>query len=267
MEINKVYKGDLFDIVDDVVDDLSIDVGIFDPPYSISSTNTNVLDYKNSLSNNKNIKIFNEDWDKFDGIEHYITWSDSWLEKAFSKLKDDGSIFVFGSYHNIGLINYVLQKQGRMIINDIAWYKRNAIPNIACRRLQASYETILWAAKSKKYKFNYKTVKEKEYENDSIKKKDKQLRNVWDIPTKAERTYKHPSKKPVDLIERCLDIAGIEDGTVLDFFGGSGTTAVAAMKKNMNYVLIEKEEAYYDVCNKRIEDYKNEADKNQKEIA
>jgi len=141
-----------------------------------------------------------------------------------------------------------------MIINDLAWYKRNAVPNIACRRLQASYETILWVAKNKKYRFNYKEVKQARYEGDFIAKENKQLRNVWDIPTKAEKEYKHPSKKPVLLLERCIDVAGIENGTVLDFFAGSGTTAVAAMRKKMNYIAIEKEKEYYEVCLRRIED-------------
>tara|TARA_R110000851_G_C13085438_1_gene566289 strand:+ start:2327 stop:3109 length:783 start_codon:yes stop_codon:yes gene_type:complete len=259
MEKNKVYKADLFDILDNVVEDKSVDVGIFDPPYNISSTSTNVLTYEKSLANKKNFSLFNQDWDKFDSINHYINWSDSWISKAFSKLKDDGSMFIFGSYHNIGLINYVLQKQERMIINDIAWYKRNAVPNLACRRLQASYETILWVAKDKKYRFNYKDVKALGYEGDFIAKEGKQLRNVWDIPTKAEKQYKHPSKKPVVLLERCLDVAGVENGLVLDFFAGSGTSGVAAMRKNMNYILIEREENYYEVCLQRIKD---EEDKN-----
>jgi DNA modification methylase len=257
MELNKVYTADLFDIVDEVVPDKSIDVGIFDPPYNISSHSTSTINWRGkdseSLANSKNIKMINEEWDKFDSIEQYIDWSDAWIEKAFSKLKDDGSMFIFGSYHNIGLINYILQKQGRMIINDIAWYKRNAVPNIACRRLQASYETILWVAKDKKYRFNYQQVKQASYEGDSIKKQDKQLRNVWDIPTKAEKEFKHPSKKPVAVIERCLDMAGVEGGVVLDFFGGSGTTAAAALRSQMKYILIEKEKEYVEMCNRRIE--------------
>lgn len=254
MELNKVYHGDLFDIIDKFVDDKSIDVGVFDPPYNISSTTTDVLVYEKSLGKKKGITGFNQEWDKFDSIDSYIAWADNWIDLAFKKLKDDGSIFIFGSYHNIGLINYVLQKQERMIINDIAWYKRNAVPNIACRRLQASYETILWVAKDKKYRFNYKDVKEALYEGDSIKKENKQLRNVWDIPTKAEKLYKHPSKKPVKLIERCLDVAGIDHGVVMDFFAGSGTTAVASINKKMNYVLCEKQGEYIEVCNRRIFD-------------
>lgn len=267
MEVNKIYNADLFDVIDTVVDDESIDVGIFDPPYNISSKSTDAINWvskkekegkkKQSIASEKKIKLINEEWDKFDSIGQYIAWSDMWINKAFEKLKDDGSMFIFGSYHNIGLINYILQKQERMIINDIAWYKRNAVPNIACRRLQASYETILWVAKDKKYRFNYKEVREKEYEGDFIKKPNKQLRNVWDIPTKAEKEYKHPSKKPIALIKRCLDVSGIEGGNVLDFFGGSGTTAVAAMEKNMNYILIEKEKEYIEVIERRISDYKN----------
>tara|TARA_A100001515_G_scaffold135873_1_gene127085 strand:- start:115 stop:906 length:792 start_codon:yes stop_codon:yes gene_type:complete len=256
MQVNKLHFGDAIKEMESKLDDKSVDIAIIDPPYNISSASTDVLDYKKSLAKSKNYKLFNEEWDKFDSIDHYITWTDQWLDVLFRKLKDDGSLFVFGSYHNIGLVNYVLQKQNRMIINDICWYKRNAVPNIACRRLQASYETILWVAKDKKYRFNYKDVKSKYYDGDSIKKKDKQLRNVWDIPTKAERLYKHPSKKPVKVYERCIDVAGLKDGVLLDCFAGSGTAALAAMNKNMNYVLIENSEEYCNLIERRIQDYK-----------
>ena len=105
MELNKVYNADLFDIIDDVVEDKSIDLGIFDPPYNISSTTTDVLKYEKSLGQKKGIVGFNEEWDKFDSIEQYITWTDLWLQKAFSKLKDDGSLSWAMLRKNIRYIN------------------------------------------------------------------------------------------------------------------------------------------------------------------
>ena len=253
-ELDKIYNLDTLDSMGEIVDDKSIDLIICDPPYNISSTSSNVLDYRSTRSK-KNFSLFNEQWDSFDSIEHYIGWTDKWIDLCFNKLKDDGSMFIFGSYHNIGLVNYVLQKQKRMIINDICWYKRNAVPNIACRRLQASYETLLWVAKDKKYRFNYKQVKELAYDGDSIKKENKQLRNVWDIPTKAEKRYKHPSKKPLAVYERCIDMAGIQGGVLLDCFGGSGTGAIAAIEKDMNYIIFEREEEYCDIIHQRIKDF------------
>jgi len=258
MQLNKIYNGDAVCILDEQVADKSIDIAIIDPPYNISASSTKVLAYKDGLAEKKNFSLFNEDWDSFDSIEQYIQWTDSWLNKVFEKLKDDGSVFIFGSYHNIGLVNYVLQKQGRMIINDICWFKRNAVPNLACRRLQASYETILWVAKDKKYRFNYKDVKAAAYDGDSIKKEGKQLRNVWDIPTKAEKRYKHPAKKPVSVYQRCIDVAGLKGGVLLDCFAGSGTAAVAAISKDMEYIVVEKDENYCEIIDRRINDYLEE---------
>jgi site-specific DNA-methyltransferase (adenine-specific) len=150
-----------------------------------------------------------------------------------------------------------------MIINDICWYKRNAVPNIACRRLTASYESIIWVAKNKKYTFNYKDMKMGEFPNDKIKSPDKQMRNVWDIPTAGNESFKiefngeiikHPTQKPTEVYKRCI-MSGIlksPDSVVLDLFGGSGTMGVSAAKLGYKSILIEREEKYIELMKERF---------------
>ena len=225
----------------------SIDLIIADPPYKLEMPEKTGVD---DLLSAKGIKLVNESWDKF-GLTDYIEFSDKWIGEAMRLLKPHGSIFIFGSYHNIGLVNYVLQKRGTMMINDIAWYKRNAVPNLACRRLQASYESIIWAANSKKYNFNYERMKN--YPSDGIHKEGKQMRNVWDIPTNGAESVAHPTQKPIALYQRIIDVACVEGGVVLDPFGGSGTLGVAASRKGYDSIMIEREPKYVEVIRARLD--------------
>lgn len=224
----------------------SVDLIIADPPYKLEMPDKTGVD---DLLKKKKIKLVNEDWDKF-GLEEYISFSEEWITAAMLLLKPTGSIFIFGSYHNIGLVNYVLQKNGIMIINDIAWYKRNAVPNLACRRLQASYESILWAANSKKYNFNYERMKA--YPTDKIHNAGKQMRNVWDIPTDSRESVPHPTQKPVAVYERIINMACVPGGVVLDPFGGSGTCGIAASRQGFDSIMIERSPEYIKVIQDRI---------------
>jgi site-specific DNA-methyltransferase (adenine-specific) len=225
----------------------SIDLIIADPPYKLEMPETTGVD---NLLKKKKIKLVNENWDKF-SLNGYVDFTSDWIEAAMPLLKPHGSIFIFGSYHNIGLVNYVLQSKKIMIINDIAWFKRNAVPNLACRRLTASYENILWAAKTKKYNFNYEVMKD--YPNDVIHKRGKQMRNVWDIPTNSAESVAHPTQKPVALYKRIIDVACVEGGMVLDPFGGSGTLAIAASAKGRDSILIERDPKYFQVIQDRVQ--------------
>lgn len=230
-----------------IIPEGSIDLIIADPPYKLEMPDKTGVD---DLLSGKKIKLVNEDWDKFT-LDGYIDFTINWIDVAMKLLKPHGSIFIFGSYHNIGLVNYVLQSKKIMIINDIAWFKRNAVPNLACRRLTASYESILWAAKTKKYNFNYETMKD--YPDDIIHKRGKQMRNVWDIPTNSAESVPHPTQKPVALYKRIIDVACVEDGVVLDPFGGSGTLAIAASAKDRDSILIERDPKYFQVIQDRVQ--------------
>lgn len=237
--------GDCIEVMQSM-ESQSIDLIIADPPYKLEMPERTGVD---ALLDKKKIKLVNEEWDKY-SLDGYIDFSEKWINEAMRLLKPHGSIFIFGSYHNIGLVNYVLQKNKIMMINDIAWYKRNAVPNLACRRLQASYESIIWAAPSKKYNFNYARMKE--YPDDAIHRNGKQMRNVWDIPTNSAESVPHPTQKPIALYQRIIDMACVDGGVVLDPFGGSGTLAIAASRKGHDSILIERSPQYIDVIEERI---------------
>jgi DNA modification methylase len=240
-----LIQGDCVEVMRSM-DPASFDLIIADPPYKLEMPAKTGVD---DLLAAKGIKLVNEEWDKF-GLEDYIMFCDDWIEAAMRLLKPHGSIFIFGSYHNIGLVNYVLQRQKLMIINDIAWFKRNAVPNLACRRLTASYETILWAANSKKYNFNYADMKE--HPSDLIHKSGKQMRNVWDIPTNGAESVAHPTQKPVALYQRIIACACVPGGRILDPFGGSGTLGVAASRSGFDSVMIERSTDYNGVIADRL---------------
>jgi site-specific DNA-methyltransferase (adenine-specific) len=250
MERNKVYTEDCLDFLSKMKDK-STQLIIVDPPYKLEMPEKSGVD---DLMKLKGMSRVNEDWDKF-GLDEYIEWCEKWILESFRVLDDNGSMFIFGSYHNIGLINYILQKNKLMIINDIAWFKRNAVPNISCRRLTASFEHILWVAKDKKYKFNYKDLKDGIFPEDGIKKENKQMRNVWDIPTAGNENVGHPTQKPTNVYKRCIMTAinkDIPNPLILDFFGGSGTCGVAAQSLGYDYILVEKSQEYVDIIKKRL---------------
>jgi len=234
----------------ETLSDRSIDLVIADPPYKLEMPEHNGVD---DLLRDKRIKLVNETWDKFT-LDEYIEFTEAWLRQAFRLVKPTGSVCTFGTYHNIGLINYVLQRNHWMIINEIAWYKRNAVPNLACRRLTASYETILWAAADKRYTFNYRDLKETDCPNDRLKVPGKQMRNVWDIPTNSAESVGHPTQKPVVLYERLIRMACRDamDTVILDPFAGSGTCAIAARQLGYQTVLIERERSYQDIIRHRV---------------
>ena len=168
-------------------------------------------------------------------------------------LNDEGSLFIFGSYHNSGLINRLCQMKGYVIINEIIWVQRNGRPNVATRRLQASHQNILWIAKdSQQYRFNYRLCKRSAYD-DWLSKPNQQMRDVWDIPANGhENTSRHPSPKPLAVLKRILDVAGKPGGLLLDLFSGSGTGAVAASTWGMRSVSIEREDAYVQMIRERV---------------
>jgi site-specific DNA-methyltransferase (adenine-specific) len=255
----KIMQGDVLETLKKLESN-SIDLIVTDPPYKLEMPETSGVDDLLAL---KKINRVNEDWDKFT-LDEYFNWCEEWINESFRVLKETGSIFIFGSYHNIGIINYILQKNKYMIINDICWYKRNAVPNVACRRFTASYETIIWAAKNKKYTFNYKDMKLGDFPNDKLKAPEKQMRNVWDIPTAGNESFKielngesikHPTQKPTEVYKRCI-MAGVlksEDSVVLDLFAGSGTMGITATRLGYNSILVEREEKYIELMKKRFE--------------
>ena len=183
-----------------------------------------------------------------------------WLSELNRVVKPTGSIWIHGTYHNIGIINFAMQLLGIEIINEVIWYKRNSFPNLSGRRLTASHETIIWGhtggAKKREYYFDYNNSKELVFPEDNLKEQGKQMRTVWDIPNNKKKEElqfgKHPTQKPVRLIERMLKISSKKGDVLLSPFCGSGTDCVVAKKLGLSYISFELEQEYIDISKRRL---------------
>ncbi len=224
----------------------TIDLVIADPPYKLEMPARSGVD---TLLAAKSITRVNEPWDKFD-VDEYLEFSLEWIRAAVALLKPTGSIAITGTYHNIGFINVALQMSGVMIINDIAWYKRNAVPHLACRRLTASHESILWAAPTKRYRFNYEAMKAAN--DDAIHRRGKQMRSVWDIPTHSGERTAHPTQKPTAVYRRLIEMTTQPGDLVLDPFGGSGTLGMAARALDRRSIMIQRDLLYCGIIRDRL---------------
>jgi DNA modification methylase len=247
-----LLHGDVTEMMAAHVTSGSVDVIIADVPYFLrKSAEVTASDFR---ENQKGMKpLFNEEWDRFNGIADYETFCEAWIDEAVRCLDHEGSLFIFGTFHNSGLINRICQMKELVIVNEIIWLQRNGRPNVATRRLQTSHHNILWIVKDiKQYRFNYRLCKRTAYD-DWLSVRNQQLRDVWDIPTNGhENKARHPSPKPLAVMERILDVAGKPGGLLLDLFSGSGTAAVAASKWGMRSVSIEREAAYVQMIWERI---------------
>jgi DNA modification methylase len=252
--------------------DSSVDLIIADPPYNLSKGNT--LKWDNSKKLNGMGGNWNKvmvDWDNM-SFQDYWDFTQAWLSEAKRVLKPTGSIWVYGTYHNIGVINVLFQKLGIEIINEIIWYKRNSFPNLSGRRFTASHETLLWGhvgGNKRKYTFNYEDIKEKHFPEDLLKKPGKQMRTVWDIPnnkTKDELKFgNHPTQKPIRISERIILASSKPKDIVLIPFCGSGTECVAARGLDRNFISFEIDNRYITLANKRIAYHKST--EKQKELS
>jgi len=240
--------------------DNSFDLAICDPPYgAATSANWNYNSEKQINGFGGNWKLNNEEWDLLTGNDIFIN-THLWLTHLKRLVKPTGSIWIHATYHNSGFVNVLCQLLGLEIINEVAWYKRNAFPNLSARRLTASHETILWVhtggEKQRKYNFNYDDVKRAKFQGDNMKEADKQLRTVWDIPNnKGKDELKfgtHPTQKPLRVAERLLMISGINGGKLLVPFAGSGTEMIAGIKYGMQAVGFEKSEEYFELAKSRL---------------
>jgi len=254
-----IINGDFLALAKELPDNC-IDVAICDPPYNLSKGNNWSWDSTAGLPG------FGGDWNKvmqnWDDMtfEDYFHFTAAWIKEVARLVKPEGSFWVHGTYHNIGVVNVVMQLLGIEIINEVAWYKRNSFPNLSGRRLTASHETILWAhtGKTRKYTFNYEYSKQFSDPADLLKKPDKQMRTVWDIPnnkTAGEPAHgKHPTQKPIKLLERMIKLSApsSENTVILSPFLGSGSDCVAAHILGMGYVGYEIEAEYYSIATKRI---------------
>lgn len=236
-----------------------VDLIIADPPYNLSKSGDWKWDNSVSLSGmGGNWNITNQNWDNM-SLEDYFNFSLAWLSEAKRILKSTGSMWIFGTYHNIGIINIVCQILGIEIINEVIWYKKNAFPNLSGRRLTASHETILWVhsgEKKRNYYFNYDYSKNGDFPGDELKSFGKQMRTVWDLSNNKkpeELKYgKHPTQKPIKILTRMIELSSKSGDIMLTPFSGAGSECVAAKKTGRHYIGFEIEKEYCKISEERL---------------
>lgn len=241
------------------LEDNSVDIIIADPPYNLSKGGEWKWDNSVKLDGmGGNWSKVMEYWDSMT-FEEYWLFTEKWLFEAKRVLKASGSMWIFGTYHNIGIINVICQKLGIEIINEVIWYKRNAFPNLSGRRLTASHETILWChsgTKKREYFFNYEFSKYGDFSKDNLKSCGKQMRTVWDIPNNKERRERqyatHPTQKPMRILRRMIGLSGKKDQLCLAPFSGSGSECAAAYEMGLHFIGFEVDPRYCTDSNTRL---------------
>jgi site-specific DNA-methyltransferase (adenine-specific) len=245
-----IFNGDCLKILRSLPEN-SIDMIFADPPYMLSNDGF-------TCQNGKMVNVNKGKWDKSNGFEEDTIFHEEWISACRRILKPEGTIWISGTYHSIYQCGYLLQKNRFHILNDIAWFKPNAPPNLSCRFFTASHETLIWARKDKKAKhtFNYNEMKNGLFPDDKLKKENSQMRSVWSIPSPkiSEKEFgKHPTQKPLELLKRIILASTKENDIVLDPFCGSGTTGLACRcLKNRSFIGIEIEKNFCDLAKKRL---------------
>ena len=239
----ELHLGDSFQILQELPSK-SIDMIFADPPYFLSGDGI-------TCSGGKMVSVNKGEWDKKKTIDEKHKFNREWIRLCYRVLKDNGTIWISGTMHNIYSIGMALEEEGFKIINNITWKKLNPPPNISCRCFVHSTETILWAQKdlkNVKHKFNYTEMKELNG--------GKQMKDVWEssLTKPSEKKYgKHPTQKPMAILERIILASTDEGDLILDPFNGSGTTGIVANKLKRKYIGIDTEKEYLDLTIKRRE--------------
>ena len=238
-------NGDSFKLLKEF--DFKFDMIFADPPYFLSNGGI-------SLQSGKVVSVDKGEWDKGMSQDEVMTFNMEWLRLCRDKLKDNGSIWISGTYHNIFSVANSLTILGYKILNVVTWEKTNPPVNISCRYFKYSTEFIIWARKMKKvpHKFNYELMKELNG--------GKQMTDVWRMPAigRWEKTCgKHPTQKPLRLLVRIILATTSQGDWILDPFSGSSTTGIAANLCGRRFAGIEQEEAYCRLSKARREEIDN----------
>jgi len=235
-----LYKADCLDILRSIPDS-SVDMIFADPPYFLSNGGM-------SCHAGKRVSVNKGAWDKSKGIDETHRFNLEWLKSCQEVLTENGTIWVSGTAHVIFSIGFAMQQLGFKILNDISWFKINPPPNLSCRYFTHATETVIWAAKNKKSKhyFNYPLMKKMN--------NNKQMKSLWSItaPKPDEKIFgKHPTQKPLALLERIILASTKKSDVLLDPFTGSSTTGIAAYRLHRNFIGVDNNKDYLDLSVKR----------------
>lgn len=247
MQLDHIYHGDCRAILATLPAG-SVDLIFADPPYNLQ------LRQPLRRPNHTLVDAVDDAWDQFPDFAAYDQFTREWLSACRRVLKDTGTIWVIGSYHNIYRVGAIMQDLGFWMLNDVVWIKRNPLPQFRGVRFANAHETLLWCKKSrdqKRYTFNYQAMKRL---ND-----DKQMRSDWELPicTGAERlkiggVKAHATQKPEALLYRVILASSQPGDVVLDPFFGSGTTGAVAKRLRRHWIGIEREASYVELAWRRI---------------
>ena len=247
LPLDQILRGDCIAQMK-ALPDKSIDLIFADPPYNLQ------LGGDLNRPDGSHVDAVTDDWDKFDSLAAYDKFTREWLAEARRILKDDGTIWVIGSYHNIFKVGSAIQDLGFWILNDIIWRKANPMPNFKGTRFTNAHETLIWASKGEKarYTFNYRSMKTL---NDEL-----QMRSDWEFPICGgqERLKKdghkvHPTQKPEALLYRILLASTKKGDVILDPFFGTGTTGAVAKRLGRRWIGIDREGVYVEAAQARID--------------
>jgi DNA modification methylase len=245
--VNRILQGDCVELLARLPD-ACVDLVFADPPYNLQ------LEHGLLRPNQTLVDGVDDDWDKFESFAAYDTFTERWLREVRRVMKENATLWVIGSYHNIFRVGKIMMDLGFWVLNDVHWYKTNPMPNFRGTRFTNATETMIWAKRSqdqKRYTFHYHAMK---HLNDDL-----QMQNVWEIPLctgeerlKSDGKKLHATQKPEALLFRVVSAASNPGDLVLDPFSGSGTTAAVAKKLGRTYLGIERDETYVAASEQRL---------------
>ncbi|WP_201289335.1 DNA-methyltransferase [Pelistega ratti] len=217
------------------------DMVFADPPYFLSNNGL-------SIQSGKIVSVNKGDWDKSLGTEYINYFNRQWLSLVREKMKENATIWISGTLHNIFSIGQLLTELDFKILNIITWEKTNPPPNFSCRYFTHSTEQIIWARKSEKvpHYYNYELMKQLNG--------GKQMKDVWRLPAISpweKKCGKHPTQKPLSVLTRLILASTQPNAWILDPFTGSSTTGIAANLLNRRFVGIDKEEDFLKISQQR----------------
>lgn len=250
-----LLKGDTMKVLPKF--DHKFDMVFADPPYFLSNNGL-------SIQSGQIVSVNKGKWDKSEGFDFINDFNKEWLTLVRDKMKDDATIWISGTHHNIFSIGQILQELDFKILNVVTWEKNNPPPNFSCRYFTHSTELIIWARKKEKvpHYFNYDLMKKLNG--------NKQMKDVWKLPAiaKWEKSCgKHPTQKPLSVLTRIILASTKPNAWILDPFAGSSTTGIAANLSGRRYLGIDQEKEFLSISKNRkieIEDIQKAAEYRQK---
>ncbi len=241
-----LLQGDVFELLPQF--DFKFDMVFADPPYFLSNDGL-------TIKNGKITSVNKGNWDKSKGFEYINDFNRRWLKLIRDKMKEEATIWISGTMHNIFSIGQILTELDFKILNIITWQKTNPPPNFSRKYFTHSTEQIIWARKNAKvpHYFNYELMKEL---NDG-----KQMKDVWTLPAIAsweKLCGKHPTQKPLSVLARIILASTRKGAWIIDPFTGSSTTGIAANLLERKFLGIDIESEYLEISKCRKFEIENQ---------